>query len=141
MTVEKTKALIHRWVDEAWNKGNLAVADEIYDPNYILYRTGSPSIVRGVEGLKRLVADARLAFPDVQGAIDDLIAEGDKVVWRWTFRGTNLGSFMGMAPTRRPVTMNAIEISRFSGGKVVEEWAVSDGLGLMQQLGVIPKPG
>lgn len=83
----------------------------------------------------------RTAFPDLYGTIEDLIAEGDKVVTRITYRGTHQGEFMGIPPTGRPVTMTFTGINRIAGGKIAEGWVNFDALGMMQQLGVIPTPG
>ena len=80
------------------------------------------------------------AFPDGVSTTDDLIAEGDKVVERFTFRGTNNGSFMGAPPTGKKVTSTGMSIFRIAGGKIVEHWGENDALGTMQQLGLIPCP-
>ena len=81
------------------------------------------------------------AFPDLYFTVEDLIAEGDKAVARLTVRGTQQGVFMGIPPTGKHVTVTAIDINRFAGGKSVEHWLNMDTLGLLQQLGVIPAPG
>jgi predicted ester cyclase len=83
----------------------------------------------------------RQAFPDSYFTIEDMIAEGDKVVTRKTFHGTHEGEFMGIPPTRRRVSISLIDIVRIAGGRVVEHWSLADNLGMMQQLGVIPQPG
>ena len=79
------------------------------------------------------------AFPDIRFELDDMIAEGDKVAVRFTFRGTHQGVFQGIAPTGKQITYSALEIDRFVGGKFIEAWIVSDTLGMMQQLGAIPQ--
>jgi predicted ester cyclase len=81
------------------------------------------------------------AFPDLHFTVEDIIAEGDKVVTRLTCRGTQQGAFMGIPPTGKQATVTAIDINRFAGGKSVEHWLNMDTLGLLQQLGVIPAPG
>ena len=83
----------------------------------------------------------RSAFPDIQFTIEDLIAEGDKIVTRYTARGTHRGDLQGIPPTGRQVTVTGIIISRFANGKFVEGWLDFDALGMLQQLGVIPAPG
>ncbi len=80
----------------------------------------------------------RNAFPDITYTIEDLIAEGDKVVARWSAQGTHRGDFMGIPPTNKQVRFSEIEIIRVVDGKAVEEWEELDRLGLMTQLGVIP---
>jgi len=87
--------------------------------------------------LKILISEAN-AFPDLHYTIEDMIAEGDKVVVRLTFSGTHRGEFMGVAPTNKRVTTTAIFIQRIVSGKLVEEWSNADLLGFFQQLGVIP---
>jgi len=137
MSTEQNKSIAHRWIEEGWNKGNLAVVDQIYAPNYVQHEP-SPVPVTSSEALKHYVAGYRSAFPDLRFTIDDLIAEGDKVVWRFTSTGTNSGSFWGMPPTGKPGVVTGVVIYRFENSQIVEAWVNIDALGLMQQLGVIP---
>ena len=81
------------------------------------------------------------AFPDVHFTIEDQVAEADKVVTRWTWRGTHQGPFQGIPPTGKHVMVTGVGINRFANGKVVENWTNMDILGLLQQLGVVPAPG
>jgi len=134
---EANKAIVRRYLEEFWNKGNMDVADEIIDPEYIHYTAGVPDII-SLEEAKQSIAEARTAFPDLQWTVDDIFAEGDKVVVRETFRGTHQGEFMGIPPTGKQVTMTGIGIGRVAGGKLVEAQGNYDMLGMMQQLGVIP---
>ena len=83
----------------------------------------------------------RSAFPDMQLTIEDQIAEGDKVVTRWTARGTHQGELMGIPPTGKQATVTGITVGRVANGKFVESWSNFDALGMMQQLGVVPVPG
>lgn len=112
--------------------------DEIVSPDYMNHSPAIPGLPPGPEGLKPIVAGFRHAFPDLQYTIDDLIADGDKVVTRWTLRGTHLGEFMGMPPTSRPINVAGIQVERIVDGKIKEHWRQSDDLGLMRQLGVLP---
>lgn len=137
---EESIAKIRRVLEEAWSKGNLAVIDEVYADSYVLHDPVAPG-VRGAEGVKGFVTTYRTSFPDLRSTIEDQVVEGDKVVWRWTARGTHKGEMMGMPPTGKPVTITGITISRFAGGKVVEEWNHWDTLGMMQQLGLVSAPG
>jgi predicted ester cyclase len=82
----------------------------------------------------------RAASPDLRFTVDDMIAEGDRVVTRWTARGTHKGVLFGCPPTGRPVTVEAIAIDRYVNGQITDHWAVRDDLGMMQQLGAIPAP-
>lgn len=132
---EQNKAAIRRWIDEAINQGNQAVLDELLAPDYVYHGPGME--LRGPEALKQLIVQFRSAFPDLHIAIDDLVAEGEKVVTRCTATGTHKGEFMGIAPTGKRMTLPIIVITRFEAGKAVEDWEVYDGLGLMQQLGAV----
>jgi len=140
MSVEENKAIIRRNWEEAFNKGNLAVADEIMVPNYIYHGPGGQEL-KGPEGFKQLITMFRTAFPDLRATVEDMFAEGDKVAHRVTLRGTQNGDLMGIAPTGKQVTVSATVISRFAGGKEVEAWSNIDMLAMMQQLGVVPPMG
>lgn len=83
----------------------------------------------------------RAAFPDVQSTIEDTIAEGDKVVTRWTARGTHRGALMGIPPTGKELTVTGMGILRIEGGRIMEAWGIFDQFGMLQQIGVIPTPG
>ena len=139
MSTEENKAIARHVIEEGWNQGNTAVFDEVYATNYVGH---DPSMtIQGSEGFKQVYAAYRTAFPDLHLTIEDQIAEGDKVVSRWTFRGTHRGELMGILPTGKQVTVTGIVISHFANGKIVESWFNSDDLGMLQQLGVVPMPG
>ena len=134
MSTEENKALMRRFWEEL-NKGNLAVWDELCTPDYVYHGTTS-DMTR--EQSKQHDANLFAAFPDFNGSIDDMIAEGDKVAVRFTIRGTHQGAFRDIAPTGKQITVSGLEIDRCAGGKFVETWLISDMLGMMQQLGAIP---
>jgi steroid delta-isomerase-like uncharacterized protein len=90
--------------------------------------------------LKGAVQLFRTAFPDLHFTIEDEIAEGDTVVSRWTARGTHRGEFMGTPPTGRTIAVTGMDILHFVDGRIRENWAAFDALGLLQQLGAIPAP-
>jgi len=138
MSTEENKALMRRWI-EAVNQRNLAVFDELCAPEFV-YHDASKTM-QGLEPYKQFLSMYLTAGPDLHFTIEDEVAEGDKVVTRYTTRGTHLGSFMGIPPTGKHVTVTGIAITRIANGKAVEEWANADDLGLLQQLGVIPAPG
>ncbi len=133
------KALNRRFVEEVINQGNIEAIDELIDPGVVDHAVpaGFPT---GREGAKQFFAMMRSAFPDLHLTIEDMIAEGDKVVMRSTWSGTHQGEFMGIPATGRRVTVSAIDISRVADGRIVEHWEQSDALGLMQQLGVVSPP-
>ena len=143
MSTEDNKALVRRAIEEVWNQGNVALVDDLYAPNVVYHNPGVVD-VHTREDFKRLVTAFRSAFPDFQMTIEDLIAEGDRVGFRYTFRGTNTGDFvmpMPLPATGKQVTMTGIALDRLAGGKFVEILDMSDSLGLLQQLGLIPMPG
>lgn len=139
MSPEENKAVVERALAEFYNPGDLAVADELFAPDFVNHDPVAPD-VRDREGLKRLTAAHHAAFEDYQTAIEELIAAGDKVVKRWTFRGTQQGEWNGIPPTGKQVTITGITIYRLEDGKIKECWWGYDALGVLQQLGVIPVP-
>lgn len=139
MSAQENKAIIYYGFDEAFNKGNLDILDEIFAPNCVGYDPTQPEEVRGPKSVKQIINGFRTAFPDIHVTIEDQIAEGDKVVSHWTIRGTHQGDFAGMPPTGKQVTVTAIVIDRFCDGKIIEYWAYRNDLGMLQQLGIIPQ--
>ena len=137
---EGNKALARRVADDIVNPGNVDAVDEIYAPDYVLHDPSMPEDVHGVEGIREFYETVFNAFPDTELSIEELIAEGDKVVTRWTSRGTHQGEFMGLPPSGKRVEVAGVTISRIEGGKIVEDWEFTDALGMMQQLGAIPAP-
>ena len=126
---EAYKALIRRYIGEAYNKGNLAVIDEVYTADTIHYTPGSSAVpMRGTEALKEGVAAWRDAFPDFRVTLDGMIAEGDEVAYRWTARGTQRGEFLGTAPTGKEIMTTGMVFSRFTAGKIAEGWTSWDAL-------------
>ena len=143
MSTEDNKALVRRAIEGVWNQGNVALVDELYAPD-VRYQNPGVADVRTREEFKRLVTALRSAFPDFHMTIEDMIAAGDQVVFRYTFRGTNTGDFvmpMPLPATGKQVTMTGIAMDRVASGKVVEILDMADNLGLLQQLGLIPAPG
>jgi steroid delta-isomerase-like uncharacterized protein len=132
---EENKALYRRVIEEGWNKHNLALLEELYaDCVYYNPATGE---VKG-EALKQFLASMLAAFPDIRFTIEDLVAEGDKVVTRWSCTVTHQGEFMGLAPTGKQFTTSGVTISRIVEGKIVEERVEFDTLRFFQQLGAVP---
>ena len=140
MSTEQNKALVRQMVEEVFNRGNMSRADEFLAPDFVEHEELPPGIPRDREGVKQLTVVFRSAFPDFKATIDDIVAEGDKVVVRQTWRGTQKGEFMGVPPTGKSVSFGVIDIVRVAGGKFVEHWGQLDNMGLMQQLGAIPTP-
>jgi steroid delta-isomerase-like uncharacterized protein len=132
------KQASRRAMEEVYTGGNLDVVEELAAGDIIAHSPGVD--FHGITELKQFVASLREAFPDLRMTVEDQVAEGDKVVTRWTAQGTHRGSFLGMPPTGKAGTMTGVEIDRFVDGKVTECWTSADYLGLMQQLGAIPQP-
>jgi predicted ester cyclase len=140
MSAETNKAASRRFYEEIINQKKLALVDEVAGANYVSHGF-PPGLPPGREGLKAFVGAFHAAFPDGHLTIDQMIAEGDTVATRLTFHGTHTHEFMGIAPTGKKVTVPALDMARFEGGKLVEHWGGPDQMSLLQQLGVIPKMG
>jgi len=140
MATEQDKALIRRFIEELFNQGNMSLADEILAPNFVENEQLPPGIPNGREGVKVMSTMLRSAFPDFKATIEDILAEGDKVVIRMTWSGTHKGEFMGIPATGKSISIGVIDIIRIAGGKLVEHWGQMDSMGLMQQIGAIPAP-
>ena len=139
MSAEKNKAVARRGY-EAINQNNLDALDEVVASD-ITDNDPAPGQAPGLEGVKQYFSSLHAAFPDVRMDVEEMIAEGDKVVARVSVSGTHRGEFMGIAPTGNRVTIKGIDILRVADGKMVEHWGKFDDLGMMQQLGVISEPG
>jgi steroid delta-isomerase-like uncharacterized protein len=137
MSIEYNQALVSRYVEETLNHKNLAVVDELFAPGFVDHDS-SMSEARGPEEIKRMAAMVHASFPDLHFTIEDMIAERDKVVYRYTARGTHEKDFMGIPATGKQISFTGIHIYRVADGKLQEEWENWDTLGLMRQLGVIP---
>ncbi len=137
MSTEDNKVLMRRFLEEVFNKKNLAAIDEFIAPNQVDH-TLPPFLPTTPEGTKRAIGMFLTAFPDVHLTVEDMVAEGDKVVTRYTSRGTQKGGFMGIPPTGKQMTVSSIIIARIADGKIVEEWGLDDQMGMLQQLGIIP---
>lgn len=137
MTTEQNKKLSNLINEDIISQGNLALADKILSHDYIDHNA-LPGLASGIAGFKQGVEVYRNAFSNLKISVDDMIAEGDKVVTRWTATGTHDGELMGIPPTGSKVAVTGISIDRIAGGKVVEHWDVFDQMGMMQQIGVVP---
>jgi steroid delta-isomerase-like uncharacterized protein len=132
---EANKAHIRRVIEEVYNRGDLAVVDEVAASDLVIH--ASSQDIRGREGAKQYVTALRAGFPDLRFTIEDQVAEGDQVVTRWSACGTHKGTFQGIPATGRQVRLVGADIDRIVGGKVIECWVHMDELGLMRQLGVV----
>ena len=135
--LEQNQGVMRRAVNEVWNGENFSAVNELVSSDVILHLPKPGEDIHGPEGVSQFYATLHTAFPDIHFTIEDQIAAGDKVVTRWTCRGTHKGEFQGMSPTGNQITMAGIDIDRIANGKVVECWPVMDELGMLQQLGAI----
>jgi predicted ester cyclase len=136
MHAEANKQVVRRFVDEYQTAANEQSFAELLHPE-VVDRSRPPGIAEGAEGVRQQFEAFRAAFPDFHAVIHDQIAEGDKVVTRKVFHGTQRGELMGIRPTGREVQIEVIDIVRVEGGQIVEHWNVVDRLGLLQQLGAL----
>ena len=138
MSSMSNEAIYRRLIEEGFNQGNLAVADELVAPDAPEHQRGGGG--DGPEGVKKTINYLRAAFPDFKITIDEVVASGDKVWARQRGGGTNLGSFAGHPPTGRKAFIDVIDVCRFEDGKMVEHWGVPDQLGMMLALGLVTPP-
>ena len=131
------KEIARRLMEEPWT-GNFDVLEEFVDDNYIGYDPSMPEPMRGRKALKEFIQGYLAAFPDGGITVDEAIAEGDTVALRWTGRGTHEGQLMGIAPTKKQITVTGISLMKFKNGKVVEDYSNWDTLGMLQQVGAVP---
>jgi steroid delta-isomerase-like uncharacterized protein len=137
---DQNKKVVRRLFEELWNKGNMQVADELVAPTYMHHDASTPELGKGPQSEKNRVTHYRTAFHDFRLNIEDLYAEGETVVARWSGRGIHKGELNGIAPTGKQFAITGVTICRLSDGKLVEGWVNWDALGLMRQLGVVPEP-
>jgi steroid delta-isomerase-like uncharacterized protein len=135
---EENAEFIRRWFEEVWNKGRMEAIDEMASPDVIGHGQAQHATDIGLAQFKRLARDIRSAFPDIRFVVEETISQGDKVVARWTARMTHAGTFLGIAPTGRAVTVTGTSIQRIANGSIVEGWDNWDQLGLLVQIGAVP---
>lgn len=141
MSSEQNKAVIRRFIEEVWGKGDTTLLSDLADVN-VADHNPMPNQASGIDGQRQAVNLFHSAFKDIRMKVEDLIAEGDKVVDHWTVSASNYGDFLGIPATGRSVTFTGTDIYRLVDGKIVELWHVEDILGLLQQLGAVPNmPG
>ena len=140
MTTEDSVATYRRWFEEGWGRGRVDLVDDLYSHAYVTHALG-PDFAPTREGLKMFTGAFREGFPDLSCAVEDVIAEGDRVAGRLSLRGTHRGTLLGIPATGKQVVVSVMVIARFDeAGKWVEDWANWDQVGMLQQLGVIPAP-
>ena len=143
MSTEKNKAIARRWFTDIITQGQLSVADEIFAASHIIHDPHAPPAgwPNGPEGLKMVASLFGGGFSGWNIALEDQIAEGDKVATRWAASATNTGPVMGTPPSGKAVNVTGVNVTRFAEGKIAESWFNFDMLTLLQQIGAIPAPG
>jgi len=136
MSIRQNKAIVCRFINEAYNKRNLKVGDELLAANVVLHVSNSE--IKGLDGWKQYAGSFLAGFSEIVISVKETIAEGDKVVANWICHGIQTGEIQGIAPTDKLVTWTGIAIYRFGDGKIEEVWVWNDIWGMMRQLGVIP---
>ena len=135
----KNKAIVRRWFEEVWNKGQEATIDELFPSIGVAYGLGDTATeVRGPEQIKPFVRNLRSAIPDLRIDVDDIVAEGDRVVVRLTLKGTHSGGAMGVAASGHRVHISGLVLVRVSGDQIVEGWNNWDQLSFLRQIGALP---
>jgi steroid delta-isomerase-like uncharacterized protein len=139
MSAEENKAIMRRFWD-VWEEGNIELLDELLAPEYINHTLAAPDLPPGPEGVKAVVSMFRSAMSDLKVVIEDMVAEGEKVVTRYALEGTHKGELFGVAPTGRGLSIKSMTVERVVEGKIIEHWRVTDEMGMMRQLGVFGAP-
>ncbi len=137
---QQNAMLVRRAIEEIWNRGNYAALNDFVAADIVVHAATPGEEIHGPEGIKRFYGMLRTAFPDLRFTVEDQIAEGDRVVTRWTATGTHDGEFQGIPPTGKQVRLTGIDIDRLADGKVVECWPEVNEVGLLRQLGALPAP-
>ena len=140
MSTADIKGLVHRFVEEIWNRGNLELLDEFMAPDAVYHNAGMPDIT-GKEAFKQVVMMYRTAFPDLHFTIEEVIVEENTSATHWASTGTHQGELMGIPPTGKKISITGISMAHYRDGKMVEELARWNVLTLMEQLGVMPAQG
>jgi steroid delta-isomerase-like uncharacterized protein len=135
------KAIVRRLYEEVWNQRKLELINEIISPSHAIQAPTVAGSAVGPEAYKREVLRFLAGYPDLQWTIDDLIAEEDKVVARWTMSGNHKGEYLGVLATNKKVSVEGITIHHISGGKIMDSYSNWDALGMMQQIGAVPALG
>jgi predicted ester cyclase len=134
------KTAVLKLVEKGFNRKEMSAFNAYFSPTLIDHAL-PPGLPAGLEGRKIFVSTFLSAFPDIHVHVEDTVADGNKLVTRWSARGTHNGDLMGIPPTGKKVSITGIAIDRFENGRSQEHWEIIDELSLMQQLDVIPMPG
>ena len=135
ISVDDNKALVRRFYEEVWDRGNTDFAFQVFADDYVRHDLRPTDALPGPEGQKKIADDFRAAFPDLRFLVDLIVGEDDYVAARWTATGTHSGRWGAVEPTGSQATFSGVNIYRFENGKVAEIWNHRDDLGLAEQVG------
>jgi predicted ester cyclase len=140
--IENNKQVLMRFWNEVWDQGKLEVVDEIFHPNFTDHGLAPGLTKQGPDGAKEAVEQFRAGIPDLYLKVDDMVAEGDKVLTRWEAGGTHTGPLVSgrgsIPPTGKRAVVRGFTLNRLEDGKIIDAWDNFDIMGMLQQLGVIP---
>jgi steroid delta-isomerase-like uncharacterized protein len=140
MSAEQNKSIVYRWVEEAWNHGNFSSAQSLYPSTYTLHDSSTPEPVVGPHALAAFIGVFRSGIPDLHMTVEQMVAEGEVVSWRFKVEGTQTGELFGTPPSGNRVVVTGTVTSRFENGKWAEDYSNFDLFGLLSQIGAIPAP-
>lgn len=133
---QQNMAIIRKSITEMYNKGNISAIDQFLTSDYVGHALGSGMTISGVPAVKETVAKSRAAFPDLYLTVENMVAEGDRVVVQWMARGTHKGEYLGIAPSGKSINIGGLTMYRLAGGKIAEAWSGWDQGSLFRQIGV-----
>lgn len=139
--IEANKQIIKTLAEEVIQRGALERIAEFFSPDYVPHDPSNPARRGGVDGAREFIGMLHAGLSDIRYTVEDLIAESDRVVYRWVLQGIHTGFFMGVPPSGKTLRVTGIDIFRLANGKIVESWVSADALGMLQQLGVLPPMG
>lgn len=136
---EELKPMVRKIFDDAYNKGNLAVLDDLIAPNYVRHQPPMKD-VQGLDAYKKFITDVRNAYSNFEMCLEEILVDGNKTVARITLKGKHTGRTPTLVapPTGKEITMMGCAVSTWENGKMVEEWVYNDYMGLTYQFGVMP---
>jgi steroid delta-isomerase-like uncharacterized protein len=139
--LERNKQIIQDLAEDVIHRGHLERTADFFAPDYVPHDPSNPARRGGVEGAREFIAMLHTGMSEIRYTVEDLIAEGDRVVYRWTLQGIHTGVLMGVPPSGRTIRITGMDMFRLVSGKIVESWVSTDALGMLQQIGVLPPSG
>lgn len=140
--IENMKRMVERYTEEMWNQGRAETADELFAPDYVTDNADTPGRPEGPRGIMQYILLLRAALPDLHGVVHEVVAEGNRIAARFTITGTHAGApLLGIAPTGNRVTYHGFGIFHVERGKFARSYVLFDRLGLLTQLGALPREG